>query len=209
MIIDIKIIKLIGISLFVFFNIENTNGQTINVVDNKGTIVSINNNHVFKTTNAATSTPATFTFTISPAENDTFIYELASGEHQTVYIYDGTTWNQIAPTKASRIFYPPSIALDAGTVSANLAAPGDELKDLYQDYINQFTLVNATTSVSSAGAPGTIPTYARTELYYYITYYDPTVFDNVAIDANGNLTYDIIATPSDDNTLINVVFVVK
>ncbi|WP_240337534.1 hypothetical protein [Aquimarina sp. AD1] len=117
----------------------------------------------------------------------------------------------IAPitSKAARIFYPPSIAIDASTISANTAAPGDESVDLYQQYIDQFTLANAATSQSSAGAPGAIPTYAANELYYYVTYFDPTVFANVAIDANGVMTYDIIGTPADYNTLINVVFVVR
>lgn len=117
----------------------------------------------------------------------------------------------IAPitSKAARIFYPPSIAIDASTISANTAAPGDESVDLYQQYIDQFTLANAATSQSSTGAPAAIPTYAANELYYYVTYFDPTVFANVAIDANGVMTYDIIGTPADYNTLINVVFVVR
>ena len=50
---------------------------------------------------------------------------------------------------------------------------------------------------------------AESALYYYVTYYDPTVFDNISIDANGVMTYDIIGQPADYNSLINVVFVVK
>lgn len=125
---------------------------------------------------------------------------------------NGTNWEQISPegqTKAAKIFYPPSIAIDAGTISANTAAPGDETKDLYQEYLDQFSLTDGATSTFSAGAPSAIPTYLRTELYYYITYYDNSIFSNVAVNANGELTYDIIAIPTDDNTIINVVFVVK
>ncbi|WP_418502238.1 hypothetical protein, partial [Flagellimonas sp.] len=108
----------------------------------------------------------------------------------------------IAPitAKAARIFYPPSIAIDAST-------NGTFNLDLYQEYIDQY----GSPAVGSTGAPATIPTYSRSELYYYVTYADPTVFDisAMAIDANGNLTYKIDAQPSDYNALINVVFVVK
>ena len=38
---------------------------------------------------------------------------------------------------------------------------------------------------------------------------DPTVFDIIGIDATGELTYQIVGIPDNDNTLINVVFVVK
>ncbi|WP_036383160.1 hypothetical protein [Muricauda sp. MAR_2010_75] len=107
----------------------------------------------------------------------------------------------IAPitSKAARIFYPPSIAIDASTNGIGRTV------DLYAQYVAQY----GTPSVASAGAPAAIPTYAATDLYYYITYADPTVFANMSIDANGELTYDIIGQPGDYNALINVVFVVK
>uniref|UniRef100_UPI000A6351E5 hypothetical protein n=1 Tax=Allomuricauda sp. CP2A TaxID=1848189 RepID=UPI000A6351E5 len=107
----------------------------------------------------------------------------------------------IAPitSKAARIFYPPSIAIDASTNGTGRTV------DLYAQYVTQY----GTPSVASAGAPAAIPTYAATDLYYYITYADPAVFANMSIDANGELTYDIIGQPSDYNALINVVFVVK
>lgn len=108
----------------------------------------------------------------------------------------------IAPiTSASgRIFYPPSIEIDA---SINVT---DATKNLYTEYTSQFSSAN---TVASNGAPSTIPIYAADELYYYVTYFDPSVFANVEIDANGLMEYDIIGQPTDYNTLINVVFVVK
>jgi len=128
---------------------------------------------------------------------------------------DGDTTNEttveeavqaMAPiTSASgRIFYPPSIAIDAST-----NGPGSV--DLYQEYINQYAPTSTPytdTFVASSGAPA-IPTYGRTELYYYVTFYDDTVFGSVAIDANGNMSYNIVGQPADYNSLINVVFVVK
>ncbi len=108
----------------------------------------------------------------------------------------------IAPitSKAARIFYPPSIAVDAST-------NGSFSIDLYAQYTAQF----GTPTVASAGAPAAVPTYGAAELYYYVTYADPTVFNTatMAIDGNGVLSYDIIGQPSDYNSLINVVFVVK
>ncbi|MGB5404444.1 MAG: hypothetical protein WBN13_10755, partial [Robiginitalea sp.] len=99
---------------------------------------------------------------------------------------------------AARVFYPPSIAIDAST-----NGPGSV--DLYAQYIAQFENV----PVRSPGAPIDIPTYAATDLYYYVTLADPAVFANMSIDANGVLTYNIIGQPSDYNSLINVVFVVR
>lgn len=105
-------------------------------------------------------------------------------------------------SKSARIFYPPSIAIDASTTGTGRTV------SLYQEYIDQFA-PGAGITTRSTGAPSTIPTYTNTELYYYVTYFDPVVFNNISIDANGVMTYDIIATPPDFNSLINVVFVVK
>jgi uncharacterized protein YlxP (DUF503 family)/prefoldin subunit 5 len=102
-------------------------------------------------------------------------------------------------SKAARIFYPPSIAVDASTNGIGRTL------NLYDQYVAQF----GTPAVASLGAPAAIPTYAATDLYYYVTYADPAVFDNMSIDASGELTYDIVGQPSDYNALINVVFVVK
>ncbi|MGD1945643.1 MAG: beta strand repeat-containing protein [Croceivirga sp.] len=117
----------------------------------------------------------------------------------------------IAPitSKAARIFYPPSIALDA---SSN----GTFTIDLYQEYISQYG--SPVVSSDPTNAP-TIPLYNRNELYYYVTYADPTVFgngttvQNMSIDGSGltegTLNYQIFNQPADYNALINVVFVVK
>ncbi|MDT7827810.1 hypothetical protein RQM65_03910 [Pricia sp. S334] len=107
----------------------------------------------------------------------------------------------IAPitSKAARIFYPPSIAVDASS-----SGTGRTL-NLYTEYTNQY----ATPAVASTGAPAAIPTYAAGDLYYYVTYYDTGVFANISVDANGVMTYDVTNPPADYNSLINVVFVVK
>jgi len=110
----------------------------------------------------------------------------------------------IAPitSKAARVFYPPSIAIDAST-------NGNFNVNLYTQYTAQF----ATPTAVSSGAPTAVPTYAATDLYYYVTYADPLVFDTtpgaMTINASGVLSYEIIGQPGDYNSLINVVFVVK
>ncbi len=110
-------------------------------------------------------------------------------------------------TSASgRIFYPPSIAIDASTnvVGAQI--------NLYSEYVNQFGSgnVNLVKSIDGATTAPDIPIYNANELYYYVTYFDPAVFDNISINgATGEMTYSIIGQPADYNSLINVVFVVK
>jgi len=110
----------------------------------------------------------------------------------------------IAPitSKAGRIFYPPSIEIDASTISTT-----DQTIDLYAEYTSQFTL-SPTQSSKSVGAPD-IPIYSVDDLYYYVTFADDTVFNIIGISAQGILTYRIKALPTDYNTLINIVFVVK
>ncbi|MBA6155308.1 hypothetical protein H3Z83_02035 [Tenacibaculum sp. S7007] len=214
---NIKHIKLLILTFALVLLNTSTNAQEVRVIDNKGTIQTVKSNTV--NTSITESTPADYIAnvdaTYSPIENDTYIYTPANGE-KVYYVYDGVNWNMIAPTKAARVFYPPSIAIDASSISADPTIPssGDESIDLYNDYYRQFRLEanllpTPGKSAQSTGSPNIVPYYERNELYYYVTYYDPSVIENVSIDADGNMSYDIISTPTDDNTIINVVFVVK
>ncbi len=108
-------------------------------------------------------------------------------------------------SKAGRVFFPPSIEIDA-SVNVN-----GETINLYQAYLDQYSLNPPGTILSavSNGAPPRIPVYDADELYYYVTYADDTIFRNISITELGVMTYDIIGQPTDDNTIINVVFVVK
>ena len=100
------------------------------------------------------------------------------------------------------IFYPPSIAIDASTLVNNVTV------DLYQQYLDQYD-GSASNFTASAGAPATVPFYGPTDLYYYVTFADPAVLNIDSINASGVLQYDVVGTPPDYNSLINVVFVVK
>ncbi len=106
----------------------------------------------------------------------------------------------IAPitSKAARVFYPPSIAIDVSTL-------GPDSVNLYTQYTTQF----ATPAVKNPLAPAVIPTYAANELYYYITYFDTNVFSGVTVSDTGVMSYTVDAQPADYNSLINVVFVVQ
>lgn len=185
-------------------DINDSAGTSGQILTSTGTGVEWANNQqntVTKTSNSSTSTPATFSFPVgyTPIENDFFIYELTSGEHSTIYIYNDGAWEQIAPTKASRIFYPPSIAIDASTTGSGRTI------NLYTQYTAQFN----SPAIGSTSAPATIPTYNADELYYYVTDYDTSILTINSIDDNGLMTYSVDNVPTNDNTIINVVFVVK
>jgi len=124
---------------------------------------------------------------------------------QGLYYNTGTRWIRLATTPyyIERWFYMPSIPFDVSAKGTGLT------KDLYQECKNQLNSSSAPVK-SSTGAPAqvlaTMP--AKTDLYYYVTDYDPAVFDNISIDANGLMTYDVIGQAT-DATLINIVFVEK
>ena len=101
--------------------------------------------------------------------------------------------------RSARIFYPPAIVIDVSSITTG------ESIDLWQEYQNRF----GAPLLSSPSSAGSIPTYARGELEYYVTDLDNTVFSNLSLDDNGVLTYDVVSVPPGNCTFINVVFVVK
>lgn len=122
-----------------------------------------------------------------------------SSQYIATFLSNGDI-RELKTAKNTRIFYPPGIIIDASSTTSSPAT-----LDLYQEYVNQFSAP----VVSSTGAPASIPTYERSDLYFYISFFDNTILDNVSIDANGVMTYDIISVPADNYTIINVVFVIK
>ncbi|UVD79175.1 hypothetical protein NWE55_13740 [Myroides albus] len=129
---------------------------------------------------------------------------------------------------APQFFYMPAVIFDTKSKGTGL------VRDLYQEYVNQFTGGKAGVEkagvekegypiahgaggytmpytggiVGSDGAPADIAVFGSGELHYYVTYYDTKVFANLSIDKDGKLTYDIIgnATPA---SYMNIVFVIK
>ncbi len=99
-----------------------------------------------------------------------------------------------------KFFYMPSISLDI--VSA-------KPYDLYTLYKEQF----AAPKHQSPGSPGSIPFFAAaTDLYYYITDYNPAVFRTMDVSADGVLTYvlqDDAVAQAGPSEFVNIVLVVR
>lgn len=109
-------------------------------------------------------------------------------------------WACLSPN-ATRFFYMPSIVFDTTTTGTG------QTKDLYTLYKNQFS--NVPTNARSASAPATIPFFPNaTDLYYYVTGYDATVFKINSISSTGVLNYDVLSNAT-SASFINIVFVVK
>lgn len=114
------------------------------------------------------------------------------------YYNDGTKWVQL-PLGYTKWFYMPSVTFDTSTTGTG------RTKDLYSLYYSQFHAP----SVKSTGAPTSVPFIpAATDMYYYITSYDNTVFANISINASGVMTYDVIGTAT-ACSFINITFVLK
>jgi len=102
-----------------------------------------------------------------------------------------------ASTAAKNFIYMPSISIDTSVIANGFT------KNLYTLYTGQFT----TPQAKSPLAPASVPIFvAATDIYYYITYYDTSVFSNVAVDNSGVMTYNVIGN-STASSFINVVFV--
>ncbi|MBK1442210.1 hypothetical protein JHJ32_19595 [Parapedobacter sp. ISTM3] len=116
----------------------------------------------------------------------------------------------VSSNKFVRFFYMPSIAFDTST--PNPTGPR-YTKNLYDEYIKQFrnpvTPTPNPIPVRSDGAPREIPYLPNaTDLYYYVTYYDTDVFDDLEISADGELRYRVIG-PGTPTSFMNIVFVIK
>ena len=106
-------------------------------------------------------------------------------------------------------FYMPSIVIPTDTSDPAYDGTSTFEIDLYQKYSDQFALSLPASSAQNPGATSTLPVLARTELDYFVTYYDNAVFNNVQVDDNGHLRYSLINPASPDvteKTFMNVVF---
>lgn len=119
-----------------------------------------------------------------------------------IYVWGGKRWEKSTYRQRTNFFYMPSIEIDTST-------PGDKTPiNLYDAYRTQFESPRK----PSTGAPAQIPFYySAGDLYYYVTEFDDTVFDEskMSIDADGTLHYSILNAAQDGTSYINVVFVVK
>lgn len=118
--------------------------------------------------------------------------------------------------QAPRFFYMPAVIFDTSVT-------GTATRDLYKDYVDQFTGVDHNIShgpegttpmqytgglIRSEDAPGAIQVFEHDELYYYVTYYDQDVFEGLSISKEGKLTYTV-KNAATDISYMNIVFVIK
>ncbi|MBD8347917.1 MULTISPECIES: hypothetical protein [unclassified Dysgonomonas] len=97
-----------------------------------------------------------------------------------------------------KFLYMPSINIKT-------TVPGNAQLDLYKIYKDQFS----TPMSISAGGPASIPSFAAaTDLYYYVTYYDPTLLTINSIDANGVMDYTVLRNANFD-AYMNIIFVIR
>lgn len=116
------------------------------------------------------------------------------------YYYDNSISKWVGLVKDNnfpKFFYMPSVLVNTATL-------GTKTLDLYALYFAQFS----SPPVKSTGSTGSIPTLPKTQLEYYVTYFDTTLMDNVTIDANGLMSYNVKGNAS-DASFMNIVFVVK
>ena len=116
------------------------------------------------------------------------------------YYYDNSISQWVGAFKNDnfpKFFYMPSVLVNTSTLGAKTL-------DLYALYYAQFN----TPPVASAGSTGKIPTLAKAQLEYYVTYYDTALMKDVSIDANGLMSYNVIGNAT-DACFMNIVFVVK
>lgn len=147
-------------------------------------------------------------------------YDAQSAVYPGLYQNDGSKWVQLIGKDYATVkfFYMPSIVFNTSNTGVGLK------RNLYAEYISQFTnkqlVVNSTTGgevgtgtrstfKKNPSAPDVIPHLPKSEdLYYYITDYDTTALSNISIDDNGIMTYDVIGTGT-PYSFVNIVFVVK
>lgn len=97
-----------------------------------------------------------------------------------------------------KFFYMPSINISTTIL-------GSATKDLYAQYKTEY----GSPMYKSVGAPAAIPYFpSASDLYYYITYHDPSRITINSISANGLMNYTTIKKANYDD-YINIVFVVK
>lgn len=116
------------------------------------------------------------------------------------YYYDNTISKWVGAFRNNnfpKFFYMPSVLVNTSTL-------GTKTMDLYNLYYTQFN----TPPVKSFGSTGSIPTLLKNQLEYYVTYYDTSLMNNIVINADGLMTYNVIGNAS-DASFMNIVFVVK
>lgn len=122
------------------------------------------------------------------------------------YYNNGTKWMKLY-TVSDSFFYMPSTVLPTDENDPAFAG-GVFSINLYDNYQKQFALSGANTASSSA--QGQLPVYGSSDLHYFVTYFDDTVFTDVAVNASGILTYKLKSGFTySEKTFMNIILKVK
>jgi hypothetical protein len=136
------------------------------------------------------------------------------------YYNDGAKWVRLlyaGETTVPRFFYMPSIVIPTSTANLGAATYDSgtqtytiDLFDLYNKQYGLTAIAGSGTPVKSAGATTLPSVSSASALEYFITYYDNTVYANLAIAADGKLTYKVVANPVvTAKTYMNIVLKIK
>lgn len=138
-------------------------------------------------------------------------------QNNSDYLLSVGSDNVVKALKASmpKFFYMPSMLLplaqDQIVPSMHTTfSNGVFTVNLYNVYAEQFGGTNSANSVSNPTKTTSLPVLPKQELDYFITFFDQTVYTNVAVTNDGILTYRI-SSQADPNSgsFMNIVFAVK
>ncbi|MEK6513336.1 hypothetical protein, partial [Myroides odoratimimus] len=117
-----------------------------------------------------------------------------------------------------KFFYMPSVIIPTSLEQMNATGSGSLAGDTFDDssltgkidlygrYVKQF----GTPVTSNLGKNTSLPVLPKSELDYFITWVDTTVFDSVAVDDDGVLTYKLKQNADVTvGTFMNIVFSVR
>jgi hypothetical protein len=179
-----------------------TAGKWIKLMNGQENVVAaVNGLNVNSSQNVALGGSLTSATTITASTTNTLaIAGLSTGTPVTDKIVVSSD-NGVLKTVTSalpKVFYMPSITIDVSTLGTGRTL------DLFSLYESQYK----TPKVASTGAPATIPSYTKDQLYYYVTYFDPAVFNVTGMSADGVMTYSVVGSAT-SASYMNIVFVVK
>ena len=132
------------------------------------------------------------------------------------YYWDGSKWVKLAIEKETarpQYFYMPPIVLPIDGSDNTLYDSYDSgtrtfRVNLYNRYAAQ---MNAGNLNKNPGAANPLPVYNASQLEFYITYFDSSVFSTASVDNAGILTYTLkpAPLPLSEKTYMNIILEVK
>lgn len=138
-------------------------------------------------------------------------------QNNTDYLLSVGNDNVVKALKATmpKFFYMPSMLLPLAQdqiVSSMYTTFSNSTftVNLYNVYAEQFGGTNTSNSKKNTNTTTSLPVLPKSELDYYVTFYDNTVYTNVTVSDEGILTYRVSASADPNSgSFMNIVFAVK